>query len=149
MYTLNDLESEIAAKIEYMRGHEEEIKPDWVTGSLMADHSDIEGKDADFHLCCSRLSVRKYVTQQINNLESPQKEDENQLHLDGFEHLHLFYVITRKDGRIGVRIDCCTDEELEAKAKEYDSMGRACLAHAKELRRYIEARTNGNLGLFA
>jgi uncharacterized membrane protein affecting hemolysin expression len=48
--------------------------------------------------------------------------------------------VTREKEQIAVRIDNLTDAELEAKASEYDNMGRSLLQHADELRRYRTLR---------
>lgn len=139
MYSFTELQREIGTKIEWLKDNNGPVlHPEWITQAIMSDHADISGKDADFHVCCSRLSVRKEVTQQLNRTESTPTT--KQLILDGFEHLQHYYVVARDDERVAVRVDHMTDTELDQKAAEYDSMGRACLQHADELRRYKEVR---------
>lgn len=141
MYSLSDLQQEIGAKIEYLKDHNGPVlHPDWIAQAIFADHDKIEGKDADFYKACAWTTVRREVRQQINQTES--KPNTRQLTLEGFEHLQHYYVVTRDKEQVAVRVDELTDTEIEAKAGEYDSMGRACLSHADELRRYKELRRN-------
>jgi hypothetical protein len=141
MYSLKDLQLEITAKIEWLKQHNgETLHPDWITQAIMSDHEDIEGKDREFHRCCSRLSVRKEVTQQINKIEPMRRGEINQLTLEGFDYLQEYYVVARDKELVGVRLDRMTDDEIESKALEYESMARACWMHANELRRYRESR---------
>jgi hypothetical protein len=139
LYSFKELQDEISAKIEWLRQNNgKTLHPDWITQAVMSDHSDISGRDTDFHLCCSRLSVRKEVTQQINKVGA--NTPDNQLKLDGFDHLQQYYVVARDSERVAVRIDDLTKAEVESKALEYESMGRACMQHADELRRYLSIR---------
>ena len=141
MYAYADLQREIGAKIEWLRDNNgPTLHPDWITQAVMGDHEDITGKDADFHLCCSRVSIRKEVREQINKLDLPETKTNRQLSLEGFEHLQQYYVVKRDHEQVAVRIDALTDSEIEVKAGEYDSMGRSLLQHADELRRYKDLR---------
>lgn len=146
MYSMAELKNEIGAKIEWLRENNgPELHPNWIAKAIMDDHSDIQGTDADFHLCCSYAIVRKEVTQQINQTETDPKV--TQLALDGFAHLQHYYVIERSGERLAVRVDNLTDTELDGKAGEYDSMGRTCLEHADEIRRYKELRRDKKMEL--
>lgn len=139
MYSISDLQTEIGSKIEYLREHNGPVlHPDWISQAIFADHPNIKGQDADFYKCCAWTTVRREVRQQINQAESDPKK--RQLSLEGFEHLQDYYVITRDKEQVAVRVDELTDTEIESKATEYDSMDRACLAHADELRRYKDLR---------
>lgn len=141
MYAFADLQKEIGAKIEWLRNNNgPTLHPDWITQAVMADHPDVDGKDADFYTCCSRVSIRKEVREQINKLEAPESKNSNQLTLEGFEHLQQYYVVKRDNEQVAVRIDNLTDSELEAKATEYENMGRSLLQHSDELRRYRALR---------
>jgi len=141
MYSLNQLHAEIGAKIvQLMRENAATLSPVWITQALMADHPDVQGVDADFHLCCSRMAVRKEATQQINRIANvPDNPRPAQLILDGFDHLQQYYVIGGKEGK-GIRIDLLSDGQLLKKADEYAAMGNTCFAHAAEIRRYVELR---------
>lgn len=139
MYSLNDLKTEISAKINWLRENNgPELHPSWIAKAVMDDHSDVTGQDAEFHTCCSYALVRKEVTQQINKCEVDPTV--SQLTLEGFDHLQHYYVVKRGEERLAVRVDNLTDEELDEKAGEYDTMGRACMDHADEIRRYKAMR---------
>lgn len=144
-YNLGDLQSEIEHKIESLKAKRPaQMPPDWITHAILADHPDVEGADADFYRCCSHVTVRKLVREQLNRTDAAAATAKSpQLVLEGFEHLQHYYMVTRKREQISVRIDLCTDEEIEAKIREYESMGRACLSHADELRRYLDLRRSG------
>lgn len=67
--------------------------------------------------------------------------------MPGFERLQTHYLVERDEERVAVRIDHLTDEEIEAKAKEQETMGRACFQHADELRRYGDLRSSKQVDL--
>lgn len=141
MYSYSDLQREIGAKIEWLRDNNgPTLHPDWITQAVMTDHPDVTGADADFYTCCSRVSIRKEVREQINKIDMPESKSNKQLSLDGFEHLQQYYVVKRDQEQVAVRIDSLTDTEIEVKATEYEHMGLSLLSHADELRRYKDLR---------
>jgi hypothetical protein len=151
MYSQKDLQTEISAKIDWlMKNNGRTLHPEWICQAVMSDHTDIAGRDADFHLCCSRLSVRKEVTQVLNRIDKDERDPRDpkrreQLTLEGFDFVHKYYVVPRKESDgiielIAVRVDDLTDEEIDRKADEYEAMGRTCMLHADELRRYKALR---------
>ncbi len=143
MYSFHDLKKEIAKKIEWLQHNNgTEMHPTWITEAIMKDHPDVNGVDADFHLCASRHSVRQEVTKQINKVESDMPE--NQLKLEGFEYLQEWYVILRGEDRVAVRIENMSIAEGRQKAMEYRKMGDSCYAHANEIDRYFERRAVEN-----
>jgi hypothetical protein len=145
MYSFNQLQQEISAKIEsLMSKNDAVLNPAWIAQAVMQDHPDVFGSDADFYTCCARLSVRKEVTQQLNKTEA---SDKNQLALDGFENLQQYYIVDRAGERVSVRIDRLTDAELDQKCLEYKAMGKTCIKHARDLQRYKESRSQINLSL--
>lgn len=144
MYSQTQLQAEISAKIELLkRENAAHLSPVWITQAVMADHADIHGEDANFHLCCSRLAVRKEATRSVNKTESP-VDPNPQLTLEGFDYLQKYYVVGKGDERVGVRIDLLSDAQLDQKADEYAAMGNTCFAHAAEIRRYKEVRKAQN-----
>lgn len=60
--------------------------------------------------------------------------------LPGFEHMQRGYQVERNGIRLLVPTDLLTDEEIEARAAEYDAMAAGCRAHARELRDFLERR---------
>ena len=143
MYTLKQLQEEIDAKIIQAIESNGTVSPIWITQEVMADHPDFSGDDADFRLCCSRTTVRKEATQQVNKIDKIGQKDGDssaQLILEGFQHMHRVYVFGAGENALGIPTEVASDEQLEGKAKEYAAMGAACLDHADEIRRYIQLR---------
>lgn len=143
MYSFADVQREIGAKIQHlMQTNGPVLHPDWMLHSLLADHPDVDGKDADFYKCCTKTTVLNEIRQQINRrkVNGDNSEESAQLVMPGFEFLQKHYVVHRDKEQCIVRIDLLTDEEIESKAQEREAMGRACFAHADELRRYRDLR---------
>ncbi len=140
MYSFAELQREISKVIDQKRALKEKLHPSWITTAIMESHSDITGVDADFHKCCSRVSIRKEVTQQVNRIDADPANPSQQLILDGFDHLQSYYVVERDGELVGVPVDEVSNAELLRKADEYDAMGRACMKHADEIRRYVSNR---------
>src|ERR687896_2532075 len=117
MYSMQDLISEIAAKVDNLRSlgaSDSELNPDWIAQNILNDHPD-DGVD-EFTVCTARAGVRKEVLRYLDKLKP---NDELLQELD---------------------IDPMTDEELEAKAAEVEAMANDCGKHAAELERFIASR---------
>lgn len=109
---------------------------------IMADHSAIEGEDADFYLICTRARIKDIVSATIGKFAPKSQPSSEQLTLDGFEHLQIAYTFDRKGQTVLVPVDQCSDIELAARACEYEDMAKGCQLHARELREYISARSD-------
>ena len=75
MYSMNDLISEIAAKVDKLRSlgaSDSELNPDWITQDILNDHPD-DGVD-EFTVCTARVTVRKEVLRYLGRLE-PENEE--------------------------------------------------------------------------
>jgi hypothetical protein len=117
MYSMQDLISEIAAKVDKLRSlgaSDSELNPDWIAQNILNDHPD-DGVD-EFTVCTARAGVRKEVLRYLDKLKP---NDELLQELD---------------------IDHMTDEKLEAKAAELEAMANDCGKHAAELERFIASR---------
>lgn len=139
----SEVQREITAKIDWLiKNNGSILHPDSIVYSIFNDHADIVGNDAEFHLCCSYQKLRDEVRQQINKMKVKADEQDvsEQLVMPGFEYLQQRYFLKRGDDVCIVKIEEMTDDEIELKANERESMGRACFAHADELRRYKELR---------
>lgn len=108
---------------------------------VMADHSAIEGDDADFYLVCTRARIKDIVSKTIGKFQPKAQASDRQLVLDGFEHLQVAYTFERGGETILIPVNQCSDIELLRRAAEYDDMANGCRAHSRELREYVEART--------
>lgn len=107
------------------------------TAKIMSDRADIQGEDADFYTICARETIVGMVKSAVQKYEKPQAETPI---LDGFEHLRTAYPVHRGGDHLLVPVHLCTDEELEARAAEYDAYADGVRKHAKEIRAYISAR---------
>ena len=110
---------------------------DYVT----AEYPAIEGEDADFYLICARARIKDIVSNTIGKFTPKAKQVDQQLVLDGFEHLQVAYTFERQGETVLVPVDQCTDIELAARAAEYDTMAAGCRSHAREIREYLATRT--------
>jgi hypothetical protein len=62
MYSMQDLISEIAAKVDKLRSlgaSDSELNPEWIAQDILNDHPD-DGVDG-FTVCAARAAVRKEV----------------------------------------------------------------------------------------
>lgn len=146
------LNREINELLDTLAAEGKEWRAGWIAheicsrhGAALADH-----EDADFWRHCGYSDCRREVTRCINRRagDAPKSVDVEQMTLPGYEHLQMYYVVTRDDEEVGVSIYDMTDAELEAKQAMYRAMGAACLAHAKELERFQGDRrewTHGEL----
>jgi hypothetical protein len=75
MYSMQDLISEIATKVDNLRSlgaSDSELKPDWIAQDILNDHPD-DGVD-EFIICAARATVRKEVLRYLGRLE-PENEE--------------------------------------------------------------------------
>lgn len=119
------------------------VRVDWLTAEIINQRDRFEGADADFYLICAHKHVAEVVKECIGKYK-PKPETDAQLVLDGFEHLQKSYPVEREGCRVLVPVHMLTDDELEARALEYIEMSKGCIAHAKEIRAFIKARSKSN-----
>jgi len=112
----------------------------WATTEVLNEYANIEGQDVDFYLICARHYVSDQVKRCIKMFEPSEDQSSGQLVLDGFMHLQKAYPVDRPDGRALVPTDQLTNDELKARAAEYEKMAAGCMAHADEIRKYIRDR---------
>ena len=117
------------------------IRADWVTAGILADKAEPECDDADFYLLCARAHLAEVVKRCIGKYKATPVRD-YQLVLPGFEHLQRGYQVEREGVRLLVPTDLLTDEEIDARADEYELMAVGCRAHARELRDFKERRSS-------
>ena len=117
----------------------EVVMVDWLTHEIVANKSAIEGDDVEFYRVCAFTHVRDVVKRCIGKYDAKPKTDE-QLILDGFEHLQVAYSVERSGHVVLVPVDQLSDAEINLRADEYMKMARGCRDHAKELRAYALSR---------
>jgi hypothetical protein len=132
-----DIERLVAHKID----NGEPVAMAWLTQEILNDHADIAGSDVDFYVVCARYYVSDQVKRQIKKFEpSDTGQPDEQLVMEGFDHLQKAYPVERNAERVIMPITQMTIDELEERAAEYDVMAQGCIAHAEDIRRYIEQR---------
>jgi hypothetical protein len=122
----------------------------WIAIEICRDHEAglVRADDDDEHFWrhCGYEETMEVIGQVIKRRTDPDLDDDDkQPTLPGFNHLHPYYRIKRRtrDGkieRLAVHIDDMSDDEILAKADEYDAQALAMQEHAKELRRFARLR---------
>lgn len=116
----------------------------WVTNAICKGHKKglNKGKHKDFWEYNGYQYTRSLVTQAINKRagDNVDRTAPKQIDLPGFdrEHLQDYYIVKRDGNEVGMPVTHMTPEEREEKAQMYISMGKACIKHGLELRRFNE-----------
>lgn len=117
----------------------ETVVVEWLTHEIVSSKSAIEGEDEPFYRVCAYTHVKDIVKRCIGKYDAKPETDE-QLVLDGFEHLQVAYTVRRNDQVTLVPVNQLSDTELQDRAAEYDLMAKGCRSHAREIRTYIVER---------
>jgi hypothetical protein len=115
----------------------------WLTLEVLSNYSGIEGEHADHYRAMARRFIDGTSRRVIGKLESA-NPGQSAFTMEGYEHLQMAYPLKRKGELVLVPVEQADDEELEGRALEYESMAEGALAHAAEIRRYIELRRAGD-----
>lgn len=115
------------------------VRVEWLTTEIMAMKCEVEGDDADFYIACAVDFIKATISRVIGKY-APKTDTDNQLTMDGFDHLQKAYTVTRDNQITLVPVTMLTDDELEARALEYEAMAFGCVTHAQEIRTFIKSR---------
>lgn len=121
------------------------LRSEWVIAEFLANKSEPECDDVDFYLLCARQHVAEVVKKCIGKYKAKPVSDA-QLVLTGFEYMQKAYQVERDGVRLLVPTDLLTDDELDARADEYEAMAVGCRAHAREIRAFKEGRARAERG---
>lgn len=116
------------------------VKMEWTAAEVLNEFDNIQGADVDFYLITARHYISDQVKRCVDKFKVTVADVSGQIVMDGFEHLQKAYPMDRGDGRELIPISQLTDDELEARAQEYEKMAEALMAHAFEIRQYIRSR---------
>lgn len=117
------------------------IRVEWFTQEILHMKSNIDGDDADFYVACAVDFIKETVKRCVGAYATKASAvSDPQIVMDGFDYMQKAYTVQRDGELLLVPVQCLSDEELEARAMEYEAMARGCLAHAKELRAYRRSR---------
>ena len=115
------------------------VKREWLTLEVLSYYGGIDGEHADYYRAMARRFIDGTARRVIGKLQSA-NPGQSEFTMDGYQHLQVAYPLKR-DGELAlVPVEQATDDELEDRAREYDAMADGALAHAAEIRRYIELR---------
>lgn len=117
----------------------QEVDRQWLSLEVLTHYNGIDGEHADYYRSMARKFVDNTARRVIGKLQSA-NPGQSQFTMEGYEHLQIAYPMKRGETLKIVPVDKATDDELEARACEYDAMGAGAYAHAAEIRRYIELR---------
>ena len=113
---------------------------EWMTSEYLGTKDQVNGKDVPFYQACAIAHVNEVMKQVVGKYDTKKSRAESQLIFPGFNHMQKAYTVHRDGVRLLVPVDLLLDEELDARAAEYDAMAQGCRDHARELREYKSAR---------
>jgi hypothetical protein len=116
------------------------IVVEWLTNEIVSSKSNIEGEDAPFYRTCAYSYVKDVVKRSVGKYDKRAPETDKQIVMAGFDHLQVAYTVERSGDVVLVPVDQVTDDELLARALEYDAIAEGCINHAQEIRSYVRAR---------
>lgn len=138
-YSPGDLRHEIHHIIEAHLTAGHKVIWAWLVKDVLDRHPLPLIRDHDFNLTCRHIAVGECAREVLRNLklaaDDPKKVSGSGT-LPGFKHLQQGYPIERDAEITIVPIDQMTRPERLERARQYRSMARGCIAHARELERY-------------
>jgi hypothetical protein len=115
-------------------------RTDWMTSEYLGTKDRVEGDDLPFYRVCAIAHVNEVMKQVVGKYDSKKERADSQLVFPGFSHMQKAYTVQRDGIRLLVPVSLLTDEEIEARAAQYDEMAQGCRDHARELREFKSAR---------
>lgn len=119
----------------------EQIVVEWLTNEIVNAKSSIDGDDLPFYRTCAYSHVKEVVKRSVGKYDRKAPQTDKQIVMAGFEHFQVAYTVERSGDVVLVPIDQINDDELLARALEYDAMAEGCINHAQEIRKYVRARS--------
>lgn len=119
------------------------LRTDWLAAEFLETKGEVFGEAVPFYRACAVNVVTDTMKRCVGKYDSRPERADDQLILPGFDHLQKAYTVVRDGVNVLVPIDMLTDDEMVARAKEYDAMAVGCRAHAREIREYLSSRRDG------
>lgn len=120
-----------------------ETPVEWITTSFLNSRGQIGGEGAALYRYCTRAHMNRVVKRVVGKYDVEARAlQDAQIVLEGFEHLQRAYTLPRDAKIVLVPIHKCQDNELLARADEYEKQAKGCRLHARELRSFVNARRN-------
>ncbi len=115
-------------------------RTEWMTSEYLGTKDHVEGDDVPFYRTCAVAHVNEVMKQVVGKYDSKKERADSQLVFPGFSHMQKAYTVQRDGVRLLVPVGMLTDDEIEARAAQYDEMAQGCRDHARELREFKIAR---------
>lgn len=136
-----ELLAEVERLIEDALDAKRATKKSWLVQTVLAAYGSPEGEGAEFFTLCAYEHLQDTVRSVLSRYRpKPDDESQRQLPMPGYERLQRGYLVERDGESTITPVVMMTDAEVQAKAREYRSIGDGCHAHADELERYLEER---------
>lgn len=145
-YSPGDLRREVHRIIEVHLAAGRKVVWAWLVKDVLDRHPLPLIRDHDFNVICRRIAVGETAREVLRDLKlaaDDPKKVSGPGTLPGFEHLQQGYPVERDDEIVIVPIDQMTRAERLDRARQYRSMARGCIAHARELERYEPPAAEG------
>jgi hypothetical protein len=113
---------------------------DWLTTEYIAAKSRVEGDDLPFYKACAIAHVNDVVKRVVGRFDPKRSKVDHQLIFPGFTHMQKAYTVQRDGAHLLVPVAHLTDDEIMARAAEFDTMAAGCRDHARELREFRTTR---------
>lgn len=111
----------------------------WVCHEFLNKHNRVEGEDVDLYKLAAYSYARDIAKRVIGKFDTSEETGQMDL-LPGEEHIRTAYSIKRGDEFVLVPTEQCSDQELLARANEFERNAKGLRAHARDLRRYVGVR---------
>lgn len=115
---------------------------EWLTSEYLGSKSRVEGDDLPFYQTCALAHVNEVVKRVVGKFDPKRSKADDQLILPGFAHMQKAYTVQRDGMQLLVPVHLLTDEELDARASEYEAMAHGLRDHARELRQFKASRAS-------
>lgn len=116
-----------------------------VLAQILALRADVTGKDAHYYISHASKDICAEIRRCINRYNDVEPSGEAQLVMDGYENLRVAYSVNRDGEQALVPVELMTDEEIEDRARHFDTMAKTCRVHARELRLYRRHRKSSHV----
>lgn len=133
------INQELAAIIDRQIRQNQTAHLSWIVQEFIKRHNNISGQDKDLYTFALSGLVKDRAKRIIRKFDSDIEEIQASL-LPGHEYLKVAYSIERHGEQVLVPIEQCTNDELLARADEFDRNAKGLKDHARELRMFVGTR---------
>lgn len=138
------IKNAVVTFIEQKMLEHERLNKAWLVHEFVNSHGELpEGDyDAEFYKSSAYLCASTEIGKAMKKVGDVKNQSELHPTLPGYERLQVAYPVKNSMGEVElVQTHLITDEQLLARADEYESQAKGLRAHAKEIRDYVVARS--------